>query len=1244
MRSGPLNVHSATKTHCLMKTPFKCPLISNTPVLFSVLFWALPISLLNAAQGDLVATVPLPITGVGVSVATDCEGNIFYTCESDLNLYKISKNGTLLASTPIVDTSGNPLLIDEMAWDNSRKILWAQEHDTSPIRVYRLNPDSGVATFAFEGSTSIGTFRDGIAYDGSDDSLWISGDVSDTIEHFKIDGTFLGSITPKDSFGETLGSISGVAVGFGDQLYLGQDGLAQIVRVRKSDGAFIDVFASPGGRRDEGLECDAISFFPKLIIWSRDFFDSFLAAIEVEPGTCACQVRNTELVGLEVTQAIQDWNDSVPLLSGKPTYVRAHIQSTGPDEIRVTPVLRGFRNGVELPASRLNVLNTSGYVTARPNAADRRGQWAQSANFRLPNDWLEDTIDLRVEAPGLDCKEAADTPNDCSVRVTFKSAPIPNVRLVGVNWRENGQTHAPSLEQIEKAAQEIESTYPISRMNWTWRDNIQPLLFPTKPDSAVEFDRLLLMLWEYKLLDQAGCLFSGRECPEFYLGVLSDFGVEGGVLGMATMCGRVAAGYIEQDNTLAQELAHNLCRRHAPCGSPSQLDANWPSDHLNGRISAALTGDAAIYGLNAFTESIFGPTSPDFMSYCFGTWSSEYTYTNLLSTLEGIYNAPAIPARFIHSALAPTVAIVGSVSVSGTGQITTMYRRTSAGAVTMPPPGQYAISFQGAGGVELATYSFDPEPTSVDEQKVFGLLLPWIDGASRVVLLHGAVELDSRSASPHPPAVTVTYPNGGEALSGTHAIFSWLGNDLDGDNVTYALQYSADGGNSWTTMAADWPQQSIEVDVSLLTASTNALIRVLVNDGFHTAEDTSNGSFSVPNHPPAVSIRSPGKDEIFTGIQAVLLEGSASDAEDGQLAGTSLQWRSTRDGFLGTGALLLLNAAGLSQGAHEISLTATDSSGLVTTGVVNIVVAREPLLRSANLAITKTASADTLPPGSSVTYAITARNNGPDTATNVVVVDTLPPNVSFVSASAGCSETGGVVTCTIPVLNSGGTTSLTITATPLAIGTITNQVTITNDLVDPVPANNASVSTITVTETGEVHDLAIVQLAAPKLINLRAAGPALTKRIKVKIQNRSPHPETIPSFEALANLVTVQLTNLVSGCAAPEIKLIAARPNRAPRTIRPKGSLNIFFEVTFSPDCVPDPLKGPGHQDFSCVARVNHAALDGNADTHPECDVCPRAPVAEPNPDGKIKDKGCGGSMGRGIFGNPVLIDLFLRP
>jgi hypothetical protein len=167
--------------------------------------------------------------------------------------------------------------------------LWAQEHNTLPIRIYQLNPTTGVATFIFAGGSSIGTFRDGIAFDANDDSVWISGDVSDFIDHFTASGSFINQITPTNSGGGTLGLISGVIVGVGDLLYLGRNGAAEIVRVRKSDGGFIGSFASPGGARDEGLECDVINFAPRSALWSREFnAPGFMSVIEVENGTCSC--------------------------------------------------------------------------------------------------------------------------------------------------------------------------------------------------------------------------------------------------------------------------------------------------------------------------------------------------------------------------------------------------------------------------------------------------------------------------------------------------------------------------------------------------------------------------------------------------------------------------------------------------------------------------------------------------------------------------------------------------------------------------------------------------------------------------------------------------------------------------------------------------------------------------------------------------------------------------------------------
>ena len=51
--------------------------------------------------------------------------------------------------------------------------------------------------------------------------------------------------------------------------------------------------------------------------------------------------------------------------------------------------------------------------------------------------------------------------------------------------------------------------------------------------------------------------------------------------------------------------------------------------------------------------------------------------------------------------------------------------------------------------------------------------------------------------------------------------------------------------------------------------------------------------------------------------------------------------------------------------------------------------------------------------GDSITYTLTVTNDGTATATGVEVTDQLPAGVTFVSATAGCSEAAGLVTCAL---------------------------------------------------------------------------------------------------------------------------------------------------------------------------------------------------------------------------------------
>ena len=111
----------------------------------------------------------------------------------------------------------------------------------------------------------------------------------------------------------------------------------------------------------------------------------------------------------------------------------------------------------------------------------------------------------------------------------------------------------------------------------------------------------------------------------------------------------------------------------------------------------------------------------------------------------------------------------------------------------------------------------------------------------------------------------------------------------------------------------------------------------------------------------------------------------------------------------------------------------------------------------ADLSIFKWADPDPAPTSSELTYTLYVSNFGPDDATGVTATDTLPPEVTFVSASTGCSHASGVVTCALGGLARNDSTQATITvATPSTPGMISNTATVTGNETDPDTTNNES--------------------------------------------------------------------------------------------------------------------------------------------------------------------------------------------
>ena len=159
-----------------------------------------------------------------------------------------------------------------------------------------------------------------------------------------------------------------------------------------------------------------------------------------------------------------------------------------------------------------------------------------------------------------------------------------------------------------------------------------------------------------------------------------------------------------------------------------------------------------------------------------------------------------------------------------------------------------------------------------------------------------------------------------------------------------------------------------------------------------------------------------------------------------------------------------------------------------------------------------------------LTYTINVRNNGPETATGVQVVDSLPPGATVLAGPASSSQgecRGNTVTvvCDLGTLAGGAEATVTINVIPTVTGGLSNVAHVTAFETDPNPANNSKTETTTVQPSDPARaDLAITAAAGP-----RASGQGFTYTLTAK--NHGP-----------ATATGVQLTNdLPRGIALDQI-------------------------------------------------------------------------------------------------------------
>jgi hypothetical protein len=400
-------------------------------------------------------------------------------------------------------------------------------------------------------------------------------------------------------------------------------------------------------------------------------------------------------------------------------------------------------------------------------------------------------------------------------------------------------------------------------------------------------------------------------------------------------------------------------------GNEAGPDPSYP--YAGGRISPATGGctsaptpvcgsawgfDVRFANLASSTGALIPPTWVDVMSYGARQWISDYTYKAIKDHIQLEGSAPADSTAIIRSGppgpgpRGEHLAVMGLANLrDGTVQLDNLYRLPDTVPILGRIAGRYSLRLLDSAGATIADYPFEPRP--IEEQTPGALdgefgaiteLVPFDPRAQRIAVLRDGQTLAERAVSPHGPVVAMRSPLGGGTLEGNSVRVQWNASDADGDELTTFVSYSADGGKTWSPVAARVPGSEVEIDLSHLKGTTQGLFMVLATDGVNTGRAVTPAPFVVPGKAPEVVLSQSGPLQPAPG-EILGLSGVGLDPEDGLLDEEALEWRSDRDGVLGTGSVLM--TAFLSEGTHRLTLTGTDSDGNEASASLTAVVSGE---------------------------------------------------------------------------------------------------------------------------------------------------------------------------------------------------------------------------------------------------------------------------------------------------------------
>lgn len=355
---------------------------------------------------------------------------------------------------------------------------------------------------------------------------------------------------------------------------------------------------------------------------------------------------SVELDGIEVTQAIQDMSQSIPLVAGKATVARVYLSSYS----AATVTVRGVLSVRSSPSSPPVLVASAGSAVLDPAQA---GNWAaarddvlRSLNFPLPYaQTAEGQLTVSLDSVTDAVTGAALTVgHERRPTVRFVASPALVVRVLGMRYQQGSPPvdFIPSSLDFDLLESWLARAYPVGQVV---SSRVVIDATPTVPFTCRDINAQLAAI---RALDMS----AGADPRTHYYGMVSDGGffMRGCAAGIPATAdpSTVASGPTgpgawgwDFDGSYGDwygghELGHTFGRLHPGfCGETKDDLKGYPFP--NGQLADA---DGSFVGfdvgdpvLGLPMTALPGQTWTDVMTYCASEWLSPYTYRGILDRL-----------------------------------------------------------------------------------------------------------------------------------------------------------------------------------------------------------------------------------------------------------------------------------------------------------------------------------------------------------------------------------------------------------------------------------------------------------------------------------------------------------------------------------------------------------------------------------------------------------------------------------